>query len=110
LDTVAFACYRDAADVTLASCITVEHTTRKPAGMVRIAFSDVPWTDATFDKHASAGFRAEHMRSVDVQAGRQDNAELLPRADEIVAEQLLDDCFTSTGVGAYAGVGPQTGQ
>jgi hypothetical protein len=99
LDAVSFSCYRDPADVALASCITVEDTKAKPAGKVQIAFSDVAWTAATFKRMASAAERAKFMRTVDLTQRAQDNALPLEQVDTLVAEHQLDG---NTGRRIYA--------
>ena len=72
----------------IASCITI--TTPKQATNVWFGFSDVEWTDAVLKQHASADYRARHMRKLDVNAWlgsqRAKHAAPINRLDGTVAE------------------------
>jgi hypothetical protein len=67
-ETVTFSCSQSPADKALAACITVKHTTALPAGKVFLAFSDVAWTPAVFERHKEPAFRQQAMRWVDMAA------------------------------------------
>lgn len=64
----------------VASCITIPDAKR--ATKVWLGFSDVQWTEAVRKLHASAAYRARHMRCVNVNAyaGSPDKAHCLPLA------------------------------
>jgi hypothetical protein len=92
-EAVVFSCSQNAVDRALASCITVEHTERLPAGRVFLSFSDVAWTPAVFAKHQDAGHRQASMQAIDLAAWvgshAQSHCETLAQADAIVSEYLL---------------------
>lgn len=68
----------DVGHAAVASCITIPDAKR--ATKVWLGFSDVQWTDAVRKLHASAAYRARHMRCVNVKAyaASTDKAHCLP--------------------------------
>jgi hypothetical protein len=48
----------------IAGCVTIPEAEK--AGIVWFAFSDVEWTEAVFQRHQDAAYRARHMRAFNV--------------------------------------------